>query len=32
VKIRQDSRGAVTRCAVEWFPYYDRAFYERRFK
>jgi predicted transcriptional regulator len=32
VKIRQDSRGAVVRCAVEWFPYYDRGYYERRFK
>lgn len=32
VKIKQDSRGVITRCSVEWFPFYDRGFYERRFK
>lgn len=32
VKIRQDARGAITRCAVEWFPFYDLGYYERRFR
>ena len=32
VKIKQDERGVITRCAVEWFPFYDRGFYERRFQ
>lgn len=32
VKIKQDADGSITRFAVEWFPYYDRGFYERRFK
>lgn len=32
VKIKQDSSGIVTRVAVEWFPFYDRGFYEKRFK
>lgn len=31
VKLKQDARGVITRCAVEWFPFYDRGFYERRF-
>jgi hypothetical protein len=31
VKLKQDARGVITRCAVEWFPFYDRGFYERRY-
>ena len=32
VKIKQDSTdGHVVRFAPEWFPFYDRGFYEKRF-
>lgn len=31
MKIKQDARGVITRCAVEWFPSYDRGFYAQRF-
>lgn len=31
VKIQQDADGHVTRLAEEWFPFYDRGFYEKRF-
>jgi hypothetical protein len=31
IKIKQDARGAVTRFFCEFFPFFDRAFYERRF-
>lgn len=29
--IKQDLMGAVSRFNVEWFPFFDRGFYERRF-
>lgn len=32
IKIKQDSAGIITRFAVEWFPFFDRGFYERRFR
>lgn len=31
VQIKQDEGGIVTRVAVEWFPFFDRGFYEHRF-
>lgn len=31
VKIRQRQDGSIDRFAVEWFPFFDRGFYERRF-
>jgi hypothetical protein len=32
VKIKQDKvDGHITRFATEWFPFYDRGFYEKRF-
>lgn len=32
VRIKQDKTdGHVTRVSTEWFPYYDRKFYEKRF-
>jgi len=31
IKIRQREDGAVDRFAVEWFPFYDRGYYEHRF-
>jgi len=32
VKIKQDqSRGHVVRLSEEWFPFYDRGFYEKKF-
>jgi len=32
IRIAQDvADGHITRLAVEWFPYYDRKYYERRF-
>ena len=31
IKIKQDEYGAVTRFAVEWFPFFDRGYYEKRF-
>lgn len=31
VSLRQDSRGAVDRFSVEWFPFFDRGYYEKRF-
>lgn len=30
-RIQQDKRGIITRVAVEWFPFFDRGFYEKRF-
>ena len=32
VKIKQDNQGAIERFAVEWFPFFDRGYYERRFR
>lgn len=32
IKVRQDAAGIITRFAVEWFPFFDRGFYERRFR
>jgi len=29
VKIKQDAAGAVSRMGVEWFPFYDKAYYQR---
>lgn len=31
LRLRQNSAGIVERCAVEWFPFFDRGFYEKRF-
>lgn len=31
INIRQDEIGAVSRFSVEWFPFYDRAFYQKHF-
>jgi len=31
LKIRQDERGAVSGFAVEWHPFFDRGYYEKRF-
>ncbi|WP_446744310.1 hypothetical protein [Silvibacterium acidisoli] len=31
VKIKQDINGAVERFVVEWFPHFDRGYYEKRF-
>jgi biotin operon repressor len=31
VNLNQDEQGCVTRFNVEWFPFFDRGFYERRF-
>lgn len=31
ITIGQDRRGAVNRFAVEWFPFFDRGYYERSF-
>jgi len=31
IKIKQDSNGAVSRFAPEWFPYYDLTYYQKRF-
>lgn len=31
IKIKQDGSGAISRISVEWFPFYDRGFYEKRF-
>jgi hypothetical protein len=30
IKIKQDFDGTITRFAVEWFPFFDRGFYEKR--
>jgi hypothetical protein len=32
VKLKQAGFGAIERCAVEWFPFYDRGFYSNRFR
>lgn len=32
VKIKQDKNGIVTRFAAEWFPFFDRKFYEKRYR
>lgn len=31
IKIKQDDRGAVTGFNVEWHPFFDRGYYEKRF-
>jgi hypothetical protein len=31
IKIKQDASGAISRLSVEWFPFYDRGFYGRRY-
>lgn len=31
IKIKQDSSGIITRVCAEWFPFFDRGFYEKRF-
>lgn len=31
IAVTQDGTGDVTRFALEWFPYYNRALYEKRF-
>lgn len=31
IKIKQGSDGIITRVSVEWFPWYDRSHYEKRF-
>jgi hypothetical protein len=31
IKIKQNDEGIVTRFSVEWFPFFDRGFYEKRF-
>ena len=31
IRIKQNSAGIITRFAPEWFPFFDRGFYERRF-
>ena len=31
IKIKQADNGAVTRVSVEWFPFFDRGYYEHRF-
>lgn len=31
IKIKQDETGAVKRFVVEWCPFFDRKFYEKRF-
>jgi biotin operon repressor len=32
IKIKQDETGVIIRFSVEWFPFFDRGFYEKRFK
>jgi transposase len=32
LRIKQDSTGVITRFGVEWFPFFDRGFYERKYK
>lgn len=31
IKVKQNEQGIVTRVSVEWFPFFDRGFYEKRF-
>jgi len=31
IKIKQRQDGAIERFSAEWFPFYDRGFYEKRF-
>jgi hypothetical protein len=31
VNLSQDTNGAITRFSPEWFPFFDRGFYEKRF-
>lgn len=31
IKIKQDDQGIVTRFVVEWTPFFDKKFYEKRF-
>lgn len=31
IKIKQDEFGAVMRCSVDWIPFFDRGYYEKRF-
>ena len=32
LRIKQDSAGVITRFGVEWFPFFDRGYYEKRYK
>jgi hypothetical protein len=32
IRIKQNTRGIITRFASEWFPFFDRGFYERRYR
>jgi len=32
MRITQDAAGVINRFGVEWFPFFDRGFYEKRFK
>jgi hypothetical protein len=32
MQITQDRAGVITRFGVEWFPFFDRGYYERRYK
>jgi DNA-binding Lrp family transcriptional regulator len=32
MRITQDAAGIITRFGVEWFPYFDRGYYEKRYK
>jgi biotin operon repressor len=31
IKIKQDEDGSIKRFSVDWFPFFDRKFYEKRF-
>jgi hypothetical protein len=31
IKIQQNGEGIITRVSVEWFPFFDRGYYEKRF-
>ena len=31
IKIKQNQRGAIERFAVEWFPFYDRGYYGKKY-
>lgn len=32
IRITQDRAGVITRFGVEWFPFFDRGYYEKRYK
>lgn len=32
IKIKQNESGIITRCSVDWLPFFDKGFYEKRFK